>query len=294
MGSMKILVTGANGQLGQRTLLGLEAKGIPSVGISRRELDLSDPTGVADAIAAHAADWVVHCAAYTQVDNAEDDADTAFAVNRDSAAAVADGVRRSGGRLVHVSTDFVFDGSQSRPYREDDPCEPLGVYGRSKREGEEAVLAALPEAIVLRTAWVYGAHGKNFMATMLRLAADRDELTVVDDQVGTPTATTDLFEAIWALIEAEASGIYHFTNEGVASWYDFAHQIVHRAKAMGAPLQAQRVRPIPSKDFPTKATRPHYSVLDKQKIRAVLRAPIRHWTEALDETLGEVVPGLRG
>jgi dTDP-4-dehydrorhamnose reductase len=282
---MKFLVTGANGQLGRETVLGFQSKGADVVAIGRQDLDFSTPGVVADGIAKHEADWVINCAAYTQVDLAEDDSETAFLVNRDSAGAVADGVRRSGGRLLHVSTDFVFEGRQSRPYREDESCRPLGVYGQSKLEGENAVRESLPEAIILRTAWVYGSYGKNFMSTMLRLAAERDELTVVDDQIGTPTATHDLFNAIWTLTQALESGVFHFTNEGVASWYDFAQQIVERARRLGAPIRARRVKPIPSKDFPTRARRPHYSVLDKQKIRSVLEYPIPHWTEGLEETL---------
>jgi dTDP-4-dehydrorhamnose reductase len=288
---MKFLVTGANGQLGRETVLGLQAKGADVVGIGRQQLDFSRPDLVADGIASHAADWVINCAAYTQVDRAEDDPETAFLVNRDSPGAVAEGVRRSGGRLLHLSTDFVFDGCQSHPYAEDDVCSPLGVYGQSKHEGEQAVHASLPQAIVLRTAWVYGLHGNNFMHTMLRLAAERDALTVVDDQIGAPSATDDIFNAMWALMQAEESGLFHFTNEGVASWYDFAHEIVTRAQQMGTPIGDCRVRPIPTKDFPTRARRPHYSVLDKQKIRRVLGYPIPHWTESLERTLRALQDG---
>jgi len=282
---MKFLVTGANGQLGRETVLGLRSKNAEVVAIGRKELDFGQPERVADAIAAHGADWVINCAAYTQVDRAEDEAETAFRVNRDSARAVAEGVRRSGGRLLHVSTDFVFDGEQSRPYREDDACNPLGVYGQSKHEGEVLIQESLPEAIIVRTAWVFGLHGKSFMSTMLRLGAEREEISVVDDQVGTPTATDDLFNAMWVLTQADESGVFHFTNEGVASWYDFAHATITTARELGAAMKARRVRPIPSKDFPTKARRPHFSVLDKQKIRAVLEKPIPHWTESLEKTL---------
>ncbi len=282
---MKFLVTGATGQLGRQIVLDLQSKRVSVVAVGREQLDLAEPQLVSDVIAGFAADCVINCAAYTQVDRAEDESEMAFRVNRDSAGAIAEGVRRSGGRLIHVSTDFVFGGAQSHPYREDDACDPVGVYGRSKYEGELAVQSELPDAIILRTAWIYGLHGNNFMSTMLRLAAERDELTVVDDQVGTPTATRDLADAVWALAHTEASGVFHFTNEGVASWYDFAHTIVDSARALGAPIRTQHVRPIPSKDFPTRARRPHYSVLDKQRIRPLLPGPIPHWTESLKKTL---------
>lgn len=278
---MKFLVTGAGGQLGRETVLALESEGAEVVAIDREQLDFSRPELVAEGIADWRADWVINCAAYTQVDKAETDKDLAFLVNRDSAAAVAEGVKKSGGRLLHVSTDFIFGGEQSHPYSEEDPAAPLGVYGQSKWEGELAVRAILPESIVVRTAWVYGAHGANFVKTILRLAAEREELRVVDDQIGTPSWTADIVQAMLALIRCNTEGVFNFTNEGVASWYDFARMIVSEARNAGMQLKIDSVVPIPTVAYPTPARRPAYSVLDKQKIRSVIGYSIPHWADSL-------------
>ncbi|HHH39324.1 MAG TPA: dTDP-4-dehydrorhamnose reductase [Sedimenticola sp.] len=282
---MKILVTGAAGQLGRELVLKLQAEGREVTGIDRDELDFSRPEQVAEGIAGHGADWVINCGAYTQVDRAEEEPELAFLVNRDSARAVAEGVAASGGRLLQVSTDFIFDGTQSHPYGEGDQPNPLGVYGRSKWEGEQGVLEVLPEATLLRTAWVYGVHGHNFVKTMLRLASERDELTVVDDQIGTPAWTGDIADAIMDLVDGGHAGTWHFTNEGVASWYDFAQEIVLMARRLGYPVRVKRVRPIPSADFQTPAVRPAFSVLSKQKIRPVIGHPIPHWRQSLTTML---------
>ena len=215
------------------------------------------------------------------MDKAEQEREPAFRVNRDSAKAVAEGVAAYGGRLLHVSTDFIFGGEQSHPYTEDDPANPLGVYGQSKWEGEQAVQAVMADAVILRTAWVYGSHGHNFVKTMLRLAAERDELRVVDDQIGTPAWTADITRALLSLIEVDARGVFNFTNEGVASWYDFASEIIANASELGFPLKVKKISPIPTADFPTPATRPAYSVLSKVKIRQVLDYPIPHWRKSL-------------
>jgi dTDP-4-dehydrorhamnose reductase len=285
---MKILVTGTAGQLGRELVPILQAAGEEVVGIDQQELDLSRTDEVASGIANYGVDWVINCAAYTQVDKAEEDRELAFLINRDSAGAVAIGVKRCRGRLVHISTDFIFDGKQSRPYKEDDVANPLGVYGQSKLEGEQLVHKVMPEAIILRTAWVYGIHGHNFVKTMLRLAAEREELNVVDDQIGTPSWTADIASAIQTLIDRNAAGTYHFTNEGVASWYDFADSIVHIARDLGFPIKAKIVKPIPSSEFPTPATRPPYSVLNKQKIRNLLDRDIPHWQQSLEQMLRQL------
>jgi dTDP-4-dehydrorhamnose reductase len=278
---VKVLVTGAGGQLGGETVLALQARGEDVIGIDREELDFSQPDRVADAIHDYRADWVINCAAYTQVDKAEQEQELAFRVNRDSARAVAEGVASYAGRLLHVSTDFIFGGEQSHPYTEDDAANPLGVYGQSKWQGEQAVQAVMPNAVIVRTAWVYGLHGHNFVKTMLRLAAERDELRVVDDQIGTPSWTADITRALVSLIEADASGVFNFTNEGVASWYDFASEIIANASQLGFPLKVKKIVPIPSADFPTPARRPAYSVLSKAKIRPMLDYPIPHWRDSL-------------
>lgn len=278
----KVLVTGAAGQLGRELCLLLAEKGIETVAITRHELDLSGPAeAIAEVIARHRADWVVNCAAYTQVDQAEREPELAQAVNAEAAGAIACAVRDYGGRLLQVSTDFVFGGDQSSPYREDDAVQPLGVYGASKEAGERAVRDALPEALILRTAWVYGEHGHNFVKTILRLAGEREELKVVDDQIGTPSWTRDIAAAMLALLRQDASGTYHFTNEGVASWYDFALAVVEEARALGQDLPLRRLLPIPTRDYPTPAMRPAYSVLSKEKIRPLLPTPIPHWRTSL-------------
>lgn len=296
---MKVAVTGAGGQLGTDLVRQLQARGDEVVALDVAEVDFAAPATVAPAIAALAADWVINCAAYTAVDRAEAEPELAARVNRDSAGEVARGAATSGARLVQVSTDFIFDGAQGRPYREDDPARPLGVYGRTKWEGEQRVREVLPEAVVLRTAWVYAAHGRNFARTILGLAAERERLTVVDDQVGTPSWTADIARAILALIDAGAEGTWHFTNEGVASWYDFALAIVEEARALGMDLALEELLPIPSEDYPTPATRPAYSVLSKQKIRPLYGEAIPHWRDSLRAMLRELLgpsplPGGRG
>ena len=197
---MKVLVTGAAGQLGREAVLALQQRGVEVQGLTRGDVDFTAPEAVERFFTTHPADWVLHCAAYTQVDRAETEAELAYRVNRDSAAALARAVKQGGGRLLHVSTDFIFSGHHSRPYHEEDPAAPLGVYGDSKWQGEQQVMAELDTALVLRTGWVFGVHGNNFVKTMLRLGAERDELRVVDDQLGTPSSTADIVAAMLALV----------------------------------------------------------------------------------------------
>ncbi|VAX13540.1 dTDP-4-dehydrorhamnose reductase [hydrothermal vent metagenome] len=286
--TMKILITGAGGQLGHEILHMLQNKGVKAIGIGRKDVDFSQPQQVAAYIASQRADWVINCAAYTQVDKAEDDAELAFRVNRDAAKAVAEGVQSYAGRLLQVSTDFIFDGKQSHPYRENDKAAPLGIYGQSKWEGEQAVRKILPQAIILRTAWVYGAHGNNFVKTILRLASEREELGIIDEQVGNPSWTFDISQVMYALIEKDCAGIYHFSNEGAASWYDFALAIVEEAQSLGFAFKIRTVNPIPTHAYPTPAARPAYSVLSKEKIRAEINYKIPHWRESLKTMLQEL------
>jgi len=251
-------------------------------------MDFMMPDQVALAARSCRADWVVNCAAYTQVDRAESEPQAAFTVNRDSARRLAQTVAGSGGRLVHVSTDFVFDGRKSTPYREDDVPNPLSVYGLSKLEGERAVLEAMPSATVLRTAWVYGAHGHNFVKTMLRLAAAGKPLRVVSDQQGTPTWAADIAGAIVALIRCDADGVFHYTNAGQTSWHGFATAILEEAVRLGFGVRTRIVEPIPTTEYPTPATRPAYSVLDTQKIRTCLPGPVPEWRDSLKNMLKEL------
>jgi len=278
---MKYLVTGAKGQLGREVVFALQAEKENVIGIGREELDLGKPEQVAESIASYHADWVINCAAHTHVDKAEENEAVVFKVNRDSAKAIAEGVSSYGGCLLHVSTDFIFDGQQSHPYSEEDSANPLGVYGQSKWEGEQGVSEIIPDALILRTAWVYGIQGHNFVKTVLRLASERDELRIVDDQVGAPSWTADITRAILSLIKNNDKGIFHFTNEGVASWYDFANEIVSIARNLGYPVKAQHVTPISTSEFPLPAKRPSYSVMSKKKIRQSLAYPIPHWRDSL-------------
>ena len=285
---MRILVTGSTGQLGHETVKMFRASGVDVTGMDSSGLDFRQPENVKNVIEDFNADWVINCAAYTKVDMAEQERDEAFIINRDAVKALAEGVRNTQGRLLHISTDFIFDGEQSHPYSEEDKPNPIGVYGASKLAGEEAVLDVLPEATIVRTAWVYGVHGNNFVKTMLKLAAERDERKVVDDQIGTPTWTRDISQAILNLVNLKASGIYNFTNEGVASWYDLADAVIENAKRLGMPINAKKVTPIPGSEYTTLAQRPHYSVLSKNKIRGVINYEIPHWRDSLVNMLREL------
>jgi dTDP-4-dehydrorhamnose reductase len=273
------LVIGAAGQVGRALL---ESASGHVIGWSRRELDLDDVAGIAARIEAVRPTLVVNAAAYTAVDMAENNAEAAYRINRDAAGAIATGAARTGARMVHISTDFVFDGTASSPYSPTAERHPIGVYGASKAAGEDAVLAACPDALVVRTAWVYGAGGKNFVETMLRLMSTRESLSVVADQVGTPTHTVGLARTLLRLAELGISGVHHFTDAGVASWYDFAVAIHDIARMRGVLHADVAVRPIATADYPTPARRPAYSVLDKASSWAALGAPAAHWRAELE------------
>ena len=275
---MMWLVTGANGQLGSELKLLL---GTSAVYVDRTELDISDELAVKNFLENNRFDGIINCAAYTAVDKAEDEPVLADAVNHLGAKWLA----KYGRCIIHISTDYVFGGTHSKPYLEDDLTHPVSVYGQSKLEGEQAVLKNAETAIIIRTAWLYSAHGNNFLKTMLRLGRERDHLNVVSDQVGTPTFARDLAKAIVRIlpkVKAGEKNIYHFTNEGVCSWYDFAHAIM---KIAGLSC---KVHPIESKNYPTKATRPFYSVLNKEKIKSDFKLEIPHWRDALVEVLNDM------
>jgi len=286
---MKALVTGAGGQLG-RALLAAAPTGWETIGLARAELDVGDRGAVADAMRRYGPDLIINSAAYTAVDRAESEPDSAFRINRDGAGHLAAAARDVGARLVHVSTDFVFDGRASHPYRPEDPTGPLNVYGASKLAGELTVAEAAPDALIVRTAWVYGPSGANFLATMLRLMASRPEIGVVADQVGTPTSTHTLASALWTLAAGDARGTLHFTDAGVASWYDFAAAIAEEAAAAGLLERAPPVRPISTADYPTPAARPAFSVLDKSATFTLLGGPPPHWRAALRAVLARMRP----
>lgn len=280
---MKILVTGAAGQLG-RALLASAPAGHEVVGATRDSFDLADPAAVRAALHEIAPDLVINAAAHVEVDRAESEEDLAHAVNAGAVAAIAGALADSGARLVQVSTDFVFDGASSRAYRPGDLRSPLSAYGRTKAAGEDAAGSG---AIVVRTAWVHGAGGANFVNTMLRLMATRDEVRVVADQIGTPTWTGDLARAIWGLAALGRPGAWHWTDAGVASWYDFAVAIQEEAHAIGLLDREIPVVPIPTSAYPTPAPRPAFSLLDSAETRAALGWEPVHWRTNLRLMLKE-------
>jgi dTDP-4-dehydrorhamnose reductase len=256
---------------------------------TRAELDIGDAAAVARAIADTGAQWMVNAAAYTAVDLAEDQPAQAIAVNDTAVGVLAAAASSTGCRLLHLSTDFVFDGKSNRAYLPGDETHPLSVYGVSKRDGECHVLRSGGTGIVLRTAWVYAAAGRNFVLTMLRLMREKEQLSVVCDQIGTPTWATGIAAAIWGLIEADAAGgIYHWTDLGVASWYDFAVAIQDEALARGLLSRAIPITPIPSTAYPTRAKRPAFSVLDTTATRALIKVRSRHWRHNLRTMLDDI------
>ncbi|SME98709.1 dTDP-4-dehydrorhamnose reductase [Tistlia consotensis] len=286
---MRLLVFGADGQVGRALAAAAGPRGVELALLDRRAADLCDPAAVAAAIEAAGADLVVNAAAYTAVDRAESDAATAFAVNEAGPAAIAEACARHDLPLVHFSTDYVFDGAGERPYREDDPTGPLGVYGRSKLAGEVAVRARWPRHLVLRTSWVYAAWGHNFVRTMLRLAEERDALSIVDDQRGCPTAAPDLAAAVLAiapaLLRPEAAwGTYHAAGAGIVSWYGFACEIFRlRERLTGRAGPA--LRPIPTSAYPTPAPRPRNSALDCALLRQTFGVALPPWQDSLERVL---------
>ena len=285
-GKRKALVTGAGGQLG-RELLAAAPGDWTVVGCTSAELDVTHPERVDEVLGRHRPTLVVNAAAYTAVDAAEREAERAEAVNALGAARVTEGARRIGARVIHISTDFVFDGAQGHPYRPDDHPRPLGVYGRTKLAGErEVARLSGGDAVILRTAWLYSSHGRNFLLTMLRFMRERDELGVVADQVGSPTSCRSLVAAVWAAAaRPRVRGIHHWTDAGVASWYDFAVAIQEEALALSLLDRAIPVHPIPTAKYPTPAKRPAYSVLDKSKALVELECPQVHWRDALRDVL---------
>ena len=268
------LVTGCNGQLGTEL-----RRLIPdAIFTDRDELDITNATAVEQFVRDNNIDLVINCAAYTAVDRAEDDAELAEKINVDGPRNLAQSV----GKIIHISTDYVFDGTAHTPYTPDDETHPVSVYGRTKRAGEIAVLDNAKCAMVIRTAWLYSAHGNNFVKTMRRLGAEKESLGVVCDQVGTPTWAADLAAAIVQIIpqmNEQNSGIYHFTDEGVCSWYDFATAIMELSDLPCV------VRPIMTAEYPTPAARPAYSVLDKNKIKKTFGIDIPHWKRSLEKCL---------
>lgn len=283
---MKILVTGANGQLGleMRRVLENSLPGITTY-TDIDTLDLTDAKAVESLIKENEFTHIVNCAAYTSVDKAESDQTLCYRINVDAVQNIANAASATGAKVLHISTDYVFDGKSYRPYLESDKVNPVSAYGNSKRKGEMVLLSLCPDAIVIRTAWLYSPHGHNFVKTMMRLGLEKKELTVVSDQIGSPTSAADLADAILAILRSRhwAPGTYHFTNEGVCSWYDFAKKI-HKI----AGITTCNIMPVNSADYPTAATRPFYSVLDKSMIKRTFGINIPYWEDSLEKCISQI------
>jgi dTDP-4-dehydrorhamnose reductase len=274
----KILITGSNGQLGSELKeLSPVYSAYEFIFLTRNELPLNEIEIIKQTIASHQPDYVINCAAYTAVDKAETDREEAFKVNAVSVGILAEACADYGAKLVHISTDYVFDGSYQFPLKEEHPVQPVNVYGESKLAGEQAALKSNPSSIIIRTSWVYSYYGKNFVKTMLRLMAEKETLNVVSDQWGSPTYAADLAEAILQIITTGnwVPGIYHYSNEGVITWFDFAKEI-------GSLIETScNIQPTTTDNFPTPARRPLYSVMDKKKITEKLGIVIKPWKHSL-------------
>lgn len=286
---MKILVTGSRGQLGRELKLVLEqrAPGI-TVYVDRDELDLTDRDAVENFLAHSDFTHVINCAAYTAVDRAEEEKLECAAVNIDAVANIARMADDLGLKIIHLSTDYVFDGQSCRPYTEGNKVSPVSQYGTTKRKGETVLLGLAPESVIIRTGWLYSPFGRNFVKTILNKAAQQPVLKVVNDQIGTPTYAADLAQAIATIVfnQQWVPGILNFSDEGVASWYDFAVAILRNAG-----INSCTVEPVCSADYPTAATRPFYSVLDKSKFKAIYGVSIPHWETSLVKCLERIQKG---
>lgn len=287
MPNLKLLITGANGQLGNE--FRTQAAEFPAyefIFLSREELSIADSGNVREVLHKHRPNWVVNCAAYTAVDKAETEKELAMAINAEGPGVLAEVCAELHAKFIHISTDYVFDGSSTQPYREDAPTGPINTYGITKLRGEQLVLEKNPEAIIIRTSWVYSYFGNNFVKTMMRLMKERESINVVSDQVGSPTYAADLAAAIMHIIESgdasRAKGIFHYSNEGQISWFQFAQAI---KELTGSNCT---VNPIPSSAYPTPAKRPQYSLLDKSRIRAVFGLEIPGWRESLEVCVGKL------
>ena len=292
-----IWLIGNKGMLGTELSMLLEKSGLPFVGTDS-EVDITDTAALKKFAENRSIGWIINCAAYTAVDKAEDDVDNCRRLNALGAGNIAACAKSIDARLIHISTDYVFDGkgiaaagTDPRPYREDDATNPIGVYGLTKRDGELTVLENNPRSYIIRTAWLYGKHGNNFVATMLRLMKERDEVKVVNDQRGSPTWTFNLASTVLAFIKAVDSdknipfGIYHFTDEGNITWFDFAKEIYRQGREQGRITKDCAVKPCTSAEYPAKVKRPAYSVLDKSKIKTALGIEIPAWEKSLKEFL---------
>ena len=280
-----ILITGANGQLGnEMRVLSAEHPEYAYFFTDVEELNICNEQAVMDFVEDHKIHVIVNCAAYTAVDNAEDNVEFCTKLNADAVGYLAKAAEANGAEFIQISTDYVFDGTTHTPYVETEPTCPDSVYGRTKLEGEQNTLSFCTRSMVIRTAWLYSTFGNNFVKTMIRLGKERDSLGVIFDQIGTPTYARDLARAIFAAIsQGVVPGVYHFSNEGVCSWYDFT-KAIHRL----AGIAACKVKPLHTEEYPTKAKRPHYSVLDKTKIKETYHIEIPYWMDSLQSCIAEL------
>lgn len=281
---MKVLVTGVKGQLGYDVMAELAKRNIEAIGVDIDEMDITDKISVEKVIGEAAPDVVVHCAAYTAVDAAEDNEALCRRVNAGGTRNIAEVCKKLDCKMVYISTDYVFDGQGTRPWEPDDERHPLNVYGQTKYEGELAVQENLSKYFIVRIAWVFGKNGKNFVKTMLKLAETHDKLTVVNDQFGSPTYTYDLARLLVDMIQTDKYGIYHATNEGICTWYEFACEIFRQA---GVKIE---VTPVPASEYPAKAKRPENSCLDKSKLTENGFERLPSWQDALRRYLKEILP----
>lgn len=279
---MRILVTGASGQLGYDVERELERRGIEHLGTSSRELDITDREAVERLMAAYRPDAAIHCAAYTKVDLAEDEPERCWAVNADGTRNMAAACRKTGAKLLYISTDYVFPGTGERSYETGDPTGPVNTYGRSKLAGELAVQSLLEKYFIVRISWVFGKNGNNFVKTMLRLAETKAELSVVCDQIGSPTYTADLAPLLCDMVQTERYGVYHATNEGTCAWSEFAEAIFELAGRQVV------VHPIPTSAYPTRAVRPLNSRMSKECLHSNGFQELPEWKNALARYLKEI------
>ena len=280
---MKVFVTGVKGQLGYDVVKELEKRGLEAIGVDIDEMDITDASSVDEVITKANPDAVIHCAAYTAVDAAEDNVDLCRRVNADGPMNIAKVCKKLDIPMVQISTDYVFDGQGTRAWEPDDACGPLSVYGLTKYEGEQAVINTLDKYFIVRIAWVFGINGKNFVTTMLNLGQTRDYLTVVNDQFGSPTYTYDLAKLLVDMVQSDKYGIYHATNEGVCTWYEFACEIF---KMAGMNV---KVDPVTSDNYPTKAKRPSNSRMSKDKLTENGFERLPRWQDALERYLKELL-----
>lgn len=284
MANKTILVTGSNGQLGSELKEAFVAKSVNAIYTDVQELDITDRESVRNFISENNVKLVINCAAYTAVDKAEDEPQISDLINHIAVDYIASALKEVNGKLIHISTDYVFNGKASSPYREGDLTSPIGVYGKTKLAGEQAVLASGCDCIIIRTSWLYSVYGANFVKTIMRFARERGELKVIADQVGSPTNARDLARAIVTIVQSEKweSGIYHYSNEGVCSWYDFAKAIVDIASIKC------KVNACTTVEYPTKAVRPPYSVFEKAKIKSVYGIEVPYWRDSLIECISVI------